>query len=229
MDLLKDNLWHHVLIYKYLKKLSVIDWLRNKRFSSRSVSIIWRGFLQILPWLGNHLAWKDGNGNDILLGVDPIIGTHNFYILPEELRSYLEDLDISTLSQAHNILPDAWSYWYTADELGLGGSLKEAWNAYTKGLLSGGIHLSPLSDSLVWDFNKKEGTISAKCAYDCIVHSFSHPVGSRIYLLLWNNDLPDKIGCFIWLDIGNKLLTWDNLQKRGWSGPGICALCCLDG
>ena len=107
--------------------------------------------------------------------------------------------------------------------------MKEAWNAYTEGLLSGGIHLSLLAESLVWDFNKKEGTISTKSAHDCIVHSFSHPVGSRIYSLLWNNALPNKIGCFIWLAIKNKILTWDNLQKRGRSGPGICALCCSDG
>ena len=23
----------------------------------------------------------------------------------------------------------------------------------------------------------------------------------------------------------NRILTWDNLQKRGWHGPGICILC----
>ena len=25
--------------------------------------------------------------------------------------------------------------------------------------------------------------------------------------------------------LANKILTWDNLQKRGWIGPGCCALC----
>ena len=152
-----------------------------------------------------------GDGKDILIGVDPIIGAHTSYILPEELRTFLEDLDIGTLSQAHNILPDAQHYWYTADELGLEGLLKEVWNAYTEGLVNGGIHLSSLADSLVWDFNKKEGTISAKYAYECIVNSFSPPVGTRIDSLLWNSALPRKIGFFIWLVIRNKILTWDNL------------------
>ena len=36
-----------------------------------------------------------------------------------------------------------------------------------------------------------------------------------------------KIWCFIWLALVNKILTWDNLQKRGSIGPGICALCGL--
>ena len=228
MALLKGGLWHHVPISKYLKNISVIDWLRNKRFSTRRVSIIWRGFLETLPWLGSFLAWQVGDGKDITIGVDPIIGAHSSYILPEELRTFLEDLDISTLSQAHNILHDAQDYWYMADELGLEGSLKEAWNAYTEGLVNGGIHLSSLDDSLVWDFNKKEGTISAKYAYECIVNSYSPPVGTRTDSLLSNSALPRKIGCFIWLVIRNKILTWDNLQKRGRSGPGICALCYSD-
>ena len=29
----------------------------------------------------------------------------------------------------------------------------------------------------------------------------------------------------MWLVLRNKILTWDNLQKRGRSSPGICALC----
>ena len=47
--------------------------------------------------------------------------------------------------------------------------------------------------------------------------------------LLWDKDLPKKISCFIWLALRNKILTWENLQKRGKVGPGMCALCCSDG
>ena len=98
MALMKEGLWHHVLIAKYLKNLTVVAWPKDKRFSTRWVSIIWRGFLQTLPWLGSHLAWQVGNGKDILIGVDPIIGAPSSYILLEELRLFLEDLDIGTLS-----------------------------------------------------------------------------------------------------------------------------------
>ena len=106
---MNDGLWHHVLIAKYLKNIMVVAWLRDKRFSTQRVSIIWRGFIQTLPWLGRHLAWKVGNGNDIWIEVDPIIGDPSSSTLPKELRSFLEDLDICTLSQAHNILPDSWN------------------------------------------------------------------------------------------------------------------------
>ena len=72
--------------------------MRGKNFSTRGVSSIWRGFLQSIPWLGSHLAWKVGNGVDIWIGIDPIIGVSSTHLLLEELRSYLEDLDIKTLS-----------------------------------------------------------------------------------------------------------------------------------
>ena len=34
-----------------------------------------------------------------------------------------------------------------------------------------------------------------------------------------------KISCFIWITLHNKVLSWENLQKRGWIGPGCRALC----
>ena len=112
--------------------------------------------------MGYHLAWQVGDGESIFLGVDPIVGLHTSFSLPENLRSYLEDLDISTLSQAHNSLPNAQSYWYTIDDLDLGGTYKQAWNVYIEGLLCGGIRLSERPDALVWDYNNKKGNYLCK-------------------------------------------------------------------
>ena len=39
---------------------------------------------------------------------------------------------------------------------------------------------------------------------------------------------PIKAEITLWLTLNNKLLTWDNLQKRGWIGPSRCALCHSD-
>ena len=117
-----------------MKGLIVAEWIRSKKFSSRNASLMWRGFLQALPWMGIYLAWQVGSGENILLGIDPIVGSHTLFILPEELRSYLEDLNICTLSQAHNSLSNEKCYWFTAEDLDLGGSFKSTWNAYINGL-----------------------------------------------------------------------------------------------
>ena len=62
---------------------------------------------------------------------------------------------------------------------------------------------------------KKLGTISARDAYDYIVCSFSPPAANLAESLLWTKALPKKISCFIWLVLRNRILTWENLQKRG--------------
>ena len=104
MVLQNSGLWHQVLISKYLKNQSVVAWLRKKK-SVWEASLIWKGFLHTLPWLGKCLAWQVGNEQDIILGIDPIIGTQTISWLDSDLREYLVDLGISTLSQAQNILP----------------------------------------------------------------------------------------------------------------------------
>lgn len=35
------------------------------------------------------------------------------------------------------------------------------------------------------------------------------------------------MSCFIWICCHNKILTWANLRRRGFCGPGVCLLCLL--
>ena len=79
-----------------------MDWLRSKSFGTRNASLFWRGFLEVLPWMGKYLSWQVGNGESILLGIDPIAELSAPFTLPEDLRLYLEDLNICTLAQVHN-------------------------------------------------------------------------------------------------------------------------------
>ena len=192
-----DGLWHRVLTSKYLKNLSVVAWLRGKKFCSRGVFIIWKGFLQTLPWLGSNLAWQVGNGQDVLIGIDLIIGVPSSLSLPDGLRTFLEDLDITSLSQAHNTLPGTHHYWYSTKDLGIVGDWKVAWEAFTRGLELCGIRLTSQSDTLLWAFNKHNGSISANLVYDNIVKSFSPLSGSRLQSYIWTGTLPRKIGCFV--------------------------------
>ena len=45
---------------------------------------------------------------------------------------------------------------------------------------------------------------------------------------MWHPDSIPKVNSFIWTLLHNKLLTAENLQKRGILGPSRCALCGLD-
>ena len=133
-----------------------------------------------------------------------------------------------TLSQARNIIPGSHQYWYTAEDLYIAGEWKIAWDSYTRGPELDRIRLNPLSNTLVSDYNRSDGSISAKLVYDSIIQSSSPPAGNRLLALIWSGILPIKISYFIWLALENKVLTWGNLKKKGWIGPGICALCSAD-
>ena len=84
-----------------------------------------------------------GNGQDVLVGIDPIIGAQSPHSLPIGLREFLEDLGITTLSQACNILPGLHQYWYTVEDLCIAGEWKSAWDDYTRDLELGRIKLNP--------------------------------------------------------------------------------------
>ena len=119
---------------KYMKNRAVQLWLREKCFRFRNVSVIWKGFLLTLPWLGKGVLWQVGNGTNIRLGVDPIAGLGSSYILPANLRAYLEDYGIQTLAQARNDTVFALGYWFTAEDLDLCGDWKSCWDNYVRGL-----------------------------------------------------------------------------------------------
>ena len=42
---------------------------------------------------------------------------------------------------------------------------------------------------------------------------------------LWETACPLQIIIYVWLVFHNENLTWENLQKRNWSGLAICPLC----
>ena len=46
---------------------------------------------------------------------------------------------------------------------------------------------------------------------------------------MWKWSAPLKIGLFLWLDLADKVLTWDNFTKSGGIGPNICVLCLSKG
>ena len=123
--------------------MSVVSWIHSKAFSVRGVSVIWKGFIHTLSWLGRGLTWHVGNGETIRVGLDPIVGMGSPYSLPKDLWEYLEDYGILSLDQVRNYSPDARSYWLTADDLDLGGDWKLIWNSYISRLEHGRIRLKP--------------------------------------------------------------------------------------
>ena len=118
--------------------------------------------------MGKHLSWLVGNGECIHLGLDPFVGSGSSYAFPDALRTYLADLDICTLTQAHNLCSIEPQYWYSATDLDLAGTYALMWDEFIRELSASGIRLTDSPDKLVWTFNKNSIDITAKEAYNCI-------------------------------------------------------------
>ena len=148
-------------------------WLRQQSFKVQGTSHMWNGFIRAMSWITRCLGRKIGNGKHIKIGLDPIAGVSSDYTLPEDLRLYLEDYGIVTLSDALNrgVACTSSDYWISADDLELAGQWEDAWSNYIKGLMHGGIHISNNSDTLVWMYNKTSGMIKANLMYDFIANT----------------------------------------------------------
>ena len=45
------------------------------------------------------------------------------------------------------------------------------------------------------------------------------------WVKLWNMGLWPKITLFLWLLVKGRILTWENLRRRGMTGPLRCVIC----
>ena len=96
------------------------------------------------------------------------------------------------LDQIHNLDHGSHdgNYWYSAQDLNLGGSWSEIWNTYIKGLLHGGIRINDFDDSLIWMQNSKTGVITAKYAYDLIISHNLPKAHHIIHSQIWQLNIP---------------------------------------
>ena len=119
------------------------------------------------------------------------------------------------------------NYWLTATDLDRGGEWHYLWDDYVRGLEHGRIHLRSSSDHFLWTYRNYSGAITAAMVYERMVDHLKEidMDTSLVFQVLWKFNIPEKIRCFIWLLIKNKVLTWDQLIKRGSQGPSCCQLC----
>jgi hypothetical protein len=62
------------------------------------ISNIWRALISSLLILTEWLVWKPGNGRDIRIGVDPMVGSQHYYKLSGNLITTLKQKGIISLA-----------------------------------------------------------------------------------------------------------------------------------
>jgi len=147
-------------------------------------------------------------------------------ILTAELITCLNSKNVYFLFQAScapmqgSICPN----WLVSTELGLEGDYASTWDRYRASLIRDGISIFDRQDELRWTGGDSYGMITTKNVYNALASKLWKNKIRGWRRNLWGWDFPQKIKLFAWLLIEDKLLTWNNLQKRGWVGPRFCHL-----
>jgi ribonuclease HI len=132
---------------------------------------------------------------------------------------------LANAEEANNPISAA-ERWKSNTELGLTGTLADDWNRYVRELKGAGIALQINEiDTLVWTGVDNKGELSVKNTYEAIFSLKEIPTWSGWKKNIWKWPLPLKMILFFWLAWKNKILTWEQLQRKGWVGPSVCCLC----
>ena len=93
-----SSLWTRVIKQKYLYGESLLDWIRNPRKSHVGGLVIWKAIVNSFDLIENNLAWDVGNGESVLIGRDPWMGSTQQHLLPPNVIVLLGQQGVVTLN-----------------------------------------------------------------------------------------------------------------------------------
>ncbi|RVW53259.1 hypothetical protein CK203_091640 [Vitis vinifera] len=79
-----------------------------------------------------------------------------------------------------------------------------------------------MEDRMMWKVTSNE-SFSVKSLYNDLS---SRRAGLFPHGLIWNPSVPSKVSFFAWEAAWGKVLTMDQLKKRGWAVANRCFMCC---
>jgi hypothetical protein len=173
------------------------------------------------------MAWKIGKGNKLVIGKDPWIGCNGNYRLSKPLLLSLHEKGLTRLEDVatYVVFGSGIQGWKSAEDLELQDDQAVEWTQYINLLKHNAICLHDHDDELKWSRNQTTGVLTTKLGY---ASKFSEEQGAmRLWWwkAVWKLVFPLKTRIFLWLVLENKVLMWDNGQKRNWIGLGWCYLC----
>ena len=221
-----DSLWTRVIKQKYLFGESITDWIRNPRKSHLGGSVIWKAIVKSFHLIETNLAWDVGNGESLLIGRDPWMGSNLQHRLPNDVIDALGQRGITSLNHlAVPRLDEQWRQsWRRATSLGLGERETGIMEHYLRELDRANILLTEQEDTLVWEADP-EGIYTPKTGYLCLSAGMEQREDVWWWKPLWRLRCPAKSKLFMWSVLNYKVPTWDVMQRRSFQGPGWCVLC----
>jgi hypothetical protein len=175
-------------------------------------------------------VWSHGDGKSIVIGKDRILGMGDAVLLSKELLVSINRKGIFFLYQAQKEaqVGRITLNWFSSTDLELTRQLQEEWSLFRRALILNGVFLQANPDILKWSGDNSTGLITVKNVYLAAATMKWNNNFGYWCMAMWKWNVPLKIKLFTWLLAENKILSWEILQHRGFSGLGICLLCKLN-
>eukprot|EP00253_Pinus_taeda_P035074 PITA_35074 len=212
----KGTWWVETIKRKYLS--SPNSNILNDSIVDRPCTPVWRLIKKVLPHFRENVSKLPGNEKNTKIWADRIMNSNPRNLLQElrPLQEWMEDRRITTLYDISSWNKNRWRDW---KELQLPQDLKELWHNL-KSSLSG---LAPINkekeDIYIWD--TCGGPFSVREAYKSLQNR-NLIANWNLHTATWKSECIPKVKHFNWTLLKGKILTAENLRKRGIQGPSIC-------
>lgn len=173
----------------------------------------WSGIISIRHIAELGINRKIGNGRSTLFWLDRWQGKCSLYCLYPNLFRIALDPMISVTDAIHN---NSISIQFTRQ---LTGVLLTEWHQLST--LSPLLIDNTIPDTIHWRWNTS-GLFTVHSLYTWLEYG---GIKDKDYTTLWKTKIPLKIKIFMWLVKEGKILTKDNLAKKGWTGNQSCHFC----
>eukprot|EP00253_Pinus_taeda_P019461 PITA_19461 len=215
--------WKQVLETKYLN--SPRQKILNSDIPNRDSSKIGRLCKKAIPFMTQNISKVPRGGASINIGADKILGQQSINRHDEAIPilTFLNNMGIFYLDQI--------SRWDPLSHLWIGWSFPAIPNDLNLSLSA----LQPLlhskapikkneKDGFRWDPSGSDYSIQAGHQHICYS---TYPMTLwNHWRIVWESEALPKIKFFTWALLKGKILTTENLQKRGINGPSCCPNCC---
>eukprot|EP00253_Pinus_taeda_P009881 PITA_09881 len=199
--------------------LKLIWKIISSKDHDRPCTPVWRLIKKVLPHFRENVSKLPGNGKNTKIWADRIMNSNPMNLQQElrPLQDWMEDRRIITLYDISSWNHNRWRDW---KELQLPQDLKESWHNL-KSSLSG---IAPVNkekeDTYIWD--SRGGSFSVREGYKSLQNR--NPTANwNLHTTTWKSECIPKVKHFNWTLLKGKILTAENLRKRGIQGPSLAS------
>jgi zinc-binding in reverse transcriptase len=196
------GLWQSIINFKYLSNSS-----------STHFSAFWKAVSSVSHFVQLGAKRIVGNGSSVNFWLDTWVND-----FPLSLQY---PLVYAKTKSAKPSVRDVWNNGNIKLNLCRGASTTMRHEKRQIITLLNSVQFTPELDSAIWMW-ESAGYYSIKSMYNFLCFG---GVKTNLPTSVWALKIPLKNKLFLWMVLHNKILTKDNLIKRGWSGDTSCAFC----